>query len=378
MPTVANLPTPTFTFDPDAPGACVAGVRPYRSGSYRLDAESASGKLIVHNYGHGGAGITLSWGCAAKVKGIVQSHIAASHETEVAVLGAGVMGLTAATLLLDLGLTVTIYADRMPAKTTSWKAGGQWAVSIVKYDGKEQELKDILKTSYETFKCSIGKGFGVVERPNYSPIPAENLEVVMRLVPRLLPPREFLERLPFEHHTQSGYKYQTLLIEPPTFLQRLEQDLRQRGVTFVQRKLASSSEVVTSLSQTIVVNCTGLGAQTLWHDTKVVPITGQLAMLPPQPALQYLYSKNGYLFPRSDHVVIGGTYQEHVNNETPDKALCKLLVHYLAAQFGKATPIPIPDVHVHHPRNARMVDPTTPAMLFPIDSPERQALVRAT
>src|SRR3954467_9883279 len=97
METVANLPTPDFAFDPDAPGACVAGVRPYRSGSYRLEAETTSGTFLVHNYGHGGAGITLSWGCAAKVKDMVRQHIAASHETEAAVLGAGVMGLTAAT-----------------------------------------------------------------------------------------------------------------------------------------------------------------------------------------------------------------------------------------------------------------------------------------
>jgi hypothetical protein len=29
-----NLPTPDFTFDLDAPGACIAGVRPYRDSSY--------------------------------------------------------------------------------------------------------------------------------------------------------------------------------------------------------------------------------------------------------------------------------------------------------------------------------------------------------
>src|SRR3954467_9843438 len=112
MVTVATLPTPDFAFDPDAPGACVAGVRPYRSGSYRLEAETASGKFIVHNYGHGGAGVTLSWGCAARVRDIVKSHLVGSHDTNVAVLGAGVMGMTAATLLLDLGLSVTIYSDR--------------------------------------------------------------------------------------------------------------------------------------------------------------------------------------------------------------------------------------------------------------------------
>jgi len=109
MPAEPNLPTPDFTFDADRPGACIAGVRPYRNGSYRLDGETISNKFFVHNYGHGGAGITLSWGCASKVRDIVRSHLVGSPATKVAVLGAGVMGLTDATLLADLGLTVTIY-----------------------------------------------------------------------------------------------------------------------------------------------------------------------------------------------------------------------------------------------------------------------------
>src|SRR3954449_5860309 len=74
----ADLPTPDFTFDADAPGACVAGVRPYRCGSYRLEAEAVSGGFVVHNYGHGGAGITLSWGCAAKVQDLVRARISYS------------------------------------------------------------------------------------------------------------------------------------------------------------------------------------------------------------------------------------------------------------------------------------------------------------
>ena len=71
MPATPDLPTPDFRFDPVAPGACIAGVRPYRNGSYRLEAETIANKFIVHNYGHGGCGITLSWGCAVKVRDIV-------------------------------------------------------------------------------------------------------------------------------------------------------------------------------------------------------------------------------------------------------------------------------------------------------------------
>jgi D-amino-acid oxidase len=41
-------------------------LRPGRP-SVRLEAEWIGDSLVVHNYGHGGAGVTLSWGCADAV-----------------------------------------------------------------------------------------------------------------------------------------------------------------------------------------------------------------------------------------------------------------------------------------------------------------------
>ena len=230
-------------------------------------------------------------------------------------LGAGVMGLTAATLLCDLGLKVTIYSERKPVETTSFKAGGQWAVSVIEYNGKEQELGGILRAAYATFKDSIGKGFGVSEQPNYTAGPSENLDAVLKLAPGLIPQPIVLARMPFEGHTSPGREYRTLLIEPPIFLTRLQTDLNARGVAIVPRKFSSKSDVLTSVADKIIVNCTGLGAMTLWNDPKMQPIKGQLAMLPAQPNLQYLYGQNGYMFPRADHVVIGGTFEMGVNNE---------------------------------------------------------------
>jgi D-amino-acid oxidase len=42
------------------------GLRPGRA-EVRLEKELISGKVIIHNYGHGGSGVTLSWGCAEEV-----------------------------------------------------------------------------------------------------------------------------------------------------------------------------------------------------------------------------------------------------------------------------------------------------------------------
>ena len=50
------------------------GLRPSRS-KVRLESEIVNGTLVIHNYGHGGAGVTLSWGCADEVAGMLSSKM---------------------------------------------------------------------------------------------------------------------------------------------------------------------------------------------------------------------------------------------------------------------------------------------------------------
>jgi D-amino-acid oxidase len=52
-----------------------AGLRPGRS-SVRLELERTEGGTVIHNYGHGGAGFTLSWGCAGEVAQLATGEIA--------------------------------------------------------------------------------------------------------------------------------------------------------------------------------------------------------------------------------------------------------------------------------------------------------------
>lgn len=48
------------------------GLRPVRH-TVRLEARQVlPGRYVIHNYGHGGAGVTLSWGCAADVAQLVE------------------------------------------------------------------------------------------------------------------------------------------------------------------------------------------------------------------------------------------------------------------------------------------------------------------
>jgi D-amino-acid oxidase len=44
------------------------GLRPFRKSGVRLESEKLrDGRIVIHNYGHGGSGFTLSWGCAENV-----------------------------------------------------------------------------------------------------------------------------------------------------------------------------------------------------------------------------------------------------------------------------------------------------------------------
>ena len=40
----------------------IVGLRPYRAPGFVLRAESFGSQVLVHNYGHGGGGFSLSWG----------------------------------------------------------------------------------------------------------------------------------------------------------------------------------------------------------------------------------------------------------------------------------------------------------------------------
>ena len=47
--------------------------RPFRAQGPRIEPERLAGKTVIHNYGHGGSGFTVSWGCAEEVARLARS-----------------------------------------------------------------------------------------------------------------------------------------------------------------------------------------------------------------------------------------------------------------------------------------------------------------
>ena len=90
-------------------------LRPFRAAGPRLDVERVGDKTVIHNYGHGGSGWSLSWGSSS----IAVEKAMQVGERDVAVIGCGALGLTSAILLLRAGAKVTIYAKERPPDVRS-------------------------------------------------------------------------------------------------------------------------------------------------------------------------------------------------------------------------------------------------------------------
>jgi malic enzyme len=92
-----------------------AGIRPYREGGVRMEkTKEENGKTVYHDYGHGGAGVSIAYGCAKHVLEKLFLEDKVEKEREIAVLGAGIVGLTTAYLLIQQGYKVNLYAELTP------------------------------------------------------------------------------------------------------------------------------------------------------------------------------------------------------------------------------------------------------------------------
>lgn len=136
---------------------------------------------------------------------------------------------------------------------------------------------------------------------------------------------------PGEHPFPTKYAVQRtrLRIEPSIYLDALVRDFLLFGGHIVIRTFDTPRDLM-SLSEPVIVNCTGLGSRALFGDEEIMPVKGQLTVLVPQPEITY--GTNGgrrvqtatpgigiHMMPRRDGIVLGGTAERGVWTMEPNE-----------------------------------------------------------
>jgi D-amino-acid oxidase len=320
---------------PDRVIRTIAGLRPFRPSGFVVRGEKLGEKTVIHNYGHGGGGITLSWGTA----NLAVEEAAKAEARDCAVIGCGVVGLSTARLLQQRGYSPVIYAREMPPSTTSNVAGGLWDPVTV-YDRPnvtpafKQQFGAAARFAFRRYQSLVGEEYGVRWLPVFalsndgpaatSPPPPESpYSEVQPLYP------EAKQLAPEEHPFDVPYVYRrdSMLIEPAIYLNALTRDFLIAGGRIVIREFKVREELL-SLRESLLFNCTGLGAGALFGDTELTPIKGQLTFLLPQPEVEYMTTgpANIYMFPRHDGILLGGSHDRGVWNTDIDPSTAERIL----------------------------------------------------
>ena len=376
-------PRPRFVVPPLAPINLRADritrmtvcLRPFRAMGPRIEAEQIGDKRVVHNYGHGGSGWSLSWGSATIVRELAMQ----GGTREVAVIGCGALGLTSATLLQRAGAKVTIYAaDHLP-QTRSARATGLWTPDsrIADADRAGPTVGDLWErmaraswAMHQTYVGQPGEPVTFMDRyilsdapPQSPPISAPPSSDPGAMASTPPPPplapghinfAEYIDRIadlephshtlaPMEHPfpVASARQASVMQFNVAELGHRLMADFIAEGGRIEQRTFNTPADLAT-LAEPVVVNCTGYGARALFGDESVVPFRGQMSWLPPQPEVRYSLYYNGVgIISRPDGIGVqalrgGDMLGYNDTRETPDRAEAEAAITRAARLFESA------------------------------------------
>ena len=310
------------------------GLRPHRRTGFVIRAERLDDKTLVHNYGHGGAGMSTSWGT-----GLLAADLALQDGARrAAVLGCGVVGLTTARQLQRRGFDVTIYAKTVPPNTTSnmsW-AGFTPTSGLIGAGGRtpawEMQFRQSADIGYKQLQLLVGPKYGVTWINRYrgmnevreSDAATPEQEAGSSLLPADLDTGRVTLQ-PGEHPFPTRYAsvQPWLRIEPSIYMDALVSDFLLFGGRIIIRTFETTRDLL-SLGEPIVINCTGLGAREIFDDEELIPLKGQLTHFVPQPEIDYgavapaMIGPDGgrqrgvSTNPRGDGIALGSTSERNV------------------------------------------------------------------
>jgi D-amino-acid oxidase len=238
----------------------------------------------------------------------------------VAVIGAGISGLSCAYELAKRDVAITIFAEQFTPYITSNKAAAFWFPYHIRNDNRGIEW---CRRSYDFYKLlsantdtgiSMHRLVKMIDKKVVDP-DISWLDFMPEKLYRVMDKQELTD--PYI----AGFEVTVPLIETQVFLPWMMQTLREQDVKFVQQKITSFDMLA---QYDCIINCSGLGARELCNDDEVYPARGQVALLSPQPDLPIFIDNEPplYMVPRKDAIIIGGTMEEHVwEMQTVDETL---------------------------------------------------------
>jgi len=330
--------------------------RPFRAAGPRLDVERIGDKTVVHNYGHGGSGWSLSWGSSS----IVAEKALATGTRDIAVIGCGALGLTSAILLQRAGAKVTIYAKERPPEVRSARATGSWTpdsrIALANSINADFPAlwEKMARYSFLTYQSYLGMAGDPIEwtdrymlsdgpyRPPQptTPVPSLDFAHFFNRISDITPRSQEVPSGSHPFPTRTVRRTTSLTFNIASYSRQLVHDFLLEGGKIERVEFHQPSELA-ALPQKTIINATGYGARALWKDESIVPVRGQIAWLIPQPDVQYgVIYKNIYVLGRTDGIVVqdGGIGEmDGYNNpsEEPDRAAAEASVNTIAEMFSR-------------------------------------------
>ena len=228
----------------------------------------------------------------------------------IAVVGAGVIGLSSAIRLLQKGFKVDIHARDITPNTTSDVAAAFWCPYRV---GPHDRALDWARFTYTEFaKQNENPDAGIrssIQREIFKE-PAEDpwyrdLLTHYRKVPEEELPETFMD----------GYEFDTYLIETSIYMDYLHQKVQSLGARIIQHELDSLEELKGDYD--LAVNCSGVWARQLVNDEEVYPIRGQVVVIEKLGSSDRPITTHdageypSYIVPRTKDCLLGGTALEN-------------------------------------------------------------------
>jgi D-amino-acid oxidase len=335
----------------------------------KVFAEKIKSKTIINNYGHYGIGWTVGWGSVFHAVEIFEKTNTINKNELVSIIGAGIIGIATAIILLEKGYTnIEIVADNFE-NTTSHNSGAYFGLIEVSEETKSNLLyKKFIIDSYLTWKeIHDRKLFGITRGVKLVDIylgahndvgPQESNIGNEILIENKLIEENQLVNITYDNKSFFRMKKnKTFYFNTYEIIEEMYNILKRNNVLFRKKTIISLDEEGTDLGN-VVFNCTGLGSRELNIDSDIYPIAGHLLLMNNQDTnivnyvifCKYLLPedlstkqyRSFYYMPKNCNGItgiLGGSYVEGYSGDNEEinnkyfKAILRMAQHFFSLDF---------------------------------------------